>query len=138
MRALWTLAVAATAMISRRCGRYGTLVQSIRMVSCKGANVWRPQPRRFSTAAIGLDAAGRVAFLHVRSPFSTHDLIETLGALPLGISRMMYAEGGPEAQLYVRSGVREHERVGGYEAPSGGGDNRVAWPVPNVIGIVRR
>ena len=57
----------------------------------------------------------------------------------LGLSRMLYAEGGPEAQLYVRSGTVEHEWIGGYESTvSEDHDNRVAWPVPNVVGIARR
>lgn len=121
------------------CGRYGTLVQSIRMLSCKGENVWSQQPRRWSAAAIGTDGQGRVLFVHVRSPYSTHDLIDILKDLPLGLSRLMYAEGGPEAQLYVRSGGEEHEWVGGYESGfHEDDDNRVAWPVPNVVGIARR
>ncbi len=112
-------------------GKYGTLVQSIRMISCRGTNVWTQQPQRWSTAAIGRDARGRVLFIHARSPYSTHDLIDILLELPLGLERAMYVEGGPEAQLYVNSGGLEREWVGGDE-------NRRAWPVPNVIGIVRR
>jgi len=134
------------AIIDRDCedieklrDRYGSLVQSIRMISCKGKNVWSQQPRRWSTAAIGMDAQGRVLFVHVRSPYSTHDLIDILLALPLRIERALYAEGGPEAQLYVNSGGREHEWVGSYETGfNEDDDNHTAWPVPNVIGIARR
>ncbi len=119
--------------------KYGTLVQSIRMISCKGENVWSRQARRWSTAAIGTDALGRILFLHVRSPYSTHDLIDILKTLPLGLTRAMYAEGGPEAQLYVKSGAEEHEWVGSYETGlNEEDDNRIAWPVPNVVGIARR
>ena len=119
--------------------RYGTLVQSIRMISCRGANVWTQQPRRWSTAAIGRDTQGRVLFIHARAPYSTHDLIDILLELPLGIDRAMYVEGGPEAQLYVKSGGREHEWVGSYESGfNEDDDNHRAWPVPNVIGIARR
>jgi phosphodiester glycosidase len=133
-------------IIDRECddfealrGRYGTLVQSIRMLSCTGENVWSQQSRRWSAAAIGTDDRGRVLFVHVRSPYSVHDLIGILKDLPLGLSRMLYAEGGPEAQLYVRSGGEEHEWIGGYESGlSEDEDNRVAWPVPNVVGIARR
>jgi hypothetical protein len=48
----------------------------------------------------------------------------------------MYAEGGPAAQLYVRSGSVEHELVGMHEALLA--EENQAWPVPNVIGVVRR
>lgn len=119
--------------------RYGTLVQSIRMVSCKGRNVWSQQPRKWSTAALGTDAEGRVLFIHVRSPFSTHDLIEALLGLPIGLKRAMYVEGGPEAQLYVAAGGEELEVVGSYEIGLlQDDDNSRAWHVPNVIGIAKR
>jgi hypothetical protein len=138
--------LAAARIIDRECDDfdslkkgYGTLVQSIRMISCTGRNVWAQQPRRWSTAAIGTDGAGRILFIHVRSPYSTHDLINILKHLPIGIARAMYVEGGPEAQLYVRSRGGEHEFVGSYETAFLEGDgNSLAWPVPNVVGIVRR
>lgn len=119
--------------------RYGTLIQSIRMISCRGRNVWSQQPRRWSTAAIAVDGEGRVLFLHVRSPYSTHDLIDALRELPLGIERAMYVEGGPEAQLFVRSGGETLELVGSYETGFHENDgNTAAWPVPNVVAISRR
>jgi len=133
-------------MIDRACDDldqvsqgYGALVQSIRMVSCEGHNVWSPQPRRWSTAAVGVDRDGRVLFVHVRSPYVTHDLIEMLLALPLDLDRCMYVEGGPEAQLYVRDDAAEMELVGSFETGfMTNNDNAAAWPVPNVIGVVRR
>jgi hypothetical protein len=132
-------------MIDRDCDdldtlrpRYGTLVQSIRMVSCQRQNVWEQQARGWSTAAIGVDDAGRVLFIHARSRYTTHDLIEALLALPIGLERAMYAEGGPEAQLFVGQGRREYEFIGSLETGFNEGDlNPGAWPVPNVIGISR-
>lgn len=132
-------------MIDRDCddldslrSRYGTLVQSIRMVSCRRQNVWEQQARGWSTAAIGVDNAGRVLFIHARSRYTTHDLIDVLLALPIGLERAMYAEGGPEAQLFVGPGDREYEFVGSLETGFNEGDlNPGAWPVPNVIGISR-
>jgi hypothetical protein len=118
---------------------YRTLVQSIRMISCRGGNVWARQPRRWSTAAIAVDGEGRALFLHARSPYATHDLIEHLRQLPLGIDRAMYVEGGPEAQLYVRAGGEALELVGSYETGfNENDDNTAAWPVPNVVAISRR
>ena len=116
--------------------KFGTFVQSIRMISCKGANVWSQQPRKWSTASIGTDRQGRVLFIHVGSPYSTHDLINILRKLPLGISRAMYSEGGPQAQLYIRSGKKEHEFVGQFDLKLHDNINSpVFWPIPNVIGI---
>ena len=105
-------------LIDRECDdfntlsrKYGTLIQGIRMFSCKGINVWKHQPKKWSTAAIGIDREGRILFVHVRSPFSTHDLINILKDLPIGLSRAMYAEGGPEAQLYIQHGKKEYEFI---------------------------
>jgi hypothetical protein len=119
--------------------RYRSFVQSIRMVSCTGENTWKPQERRSSIAAIAIDTAGRILFLHCRTAYSTHDLIAGLLALPLQIARAMYAEGGGESQLFVQTGDFELERMGRIE----GGtlieiQDATAWPIPNVIGIVRR
>jgi hypothetical protein len=133
-------------MIDRDCddldalrGKYGTLIQNIRMLSCKGKNVWAQQPQRWSTAAVGTDRKGRVLFIHVRSPFTTHDLVNILMALPLELARAMYVEGGPEAQLFIGAGGRSEEFVGSYDIPfydSDYGDR--ARPVPNVIAVSRK
>jgi hypothetical protein len=133
-------------LIDRQCDgfdtwspKYGTLVQSIRMVSCKGKNVWTQQPKKWSIAAIGMDHDGRVLFIHVRSPYTVHDFINILLGLPLGLSRAMYVEGGPEAQLYVRNAEKEHEFVGSYETDFNENDhNPRAWAVPNVVAVVRK
>lgn len=112
---------------------YGALVQSIRMVSCTGRNVWAPQPKAWSTAAVGLDRRGRVLFIHARAAHTTHDLIESLLELPIDLKNAMYTEGGPEAQLYVRGGGEEMEFTGTIEGAASGSP-MLAWPVPNVIG----
>jgi hypothetical protein len=133
-------------IIDRQCDdfqfwkqKYGSLVQSIRMISCTGKNVWKPQARRWSTSAIGIDGQNRILFIHVRSHYSTHDLINILQKLPLNISRAMYTEGGPQAQLYINSGAREFEFTGSYEISSTQSNNQmIPWPLPNVVGISKR
>ncbi len=133
-------------IIDRQCDdfqfwqqKYGTLVQSIRMISCTGKNVWKMQPRRWSTSAIGIDAEGHILFIHVRALYSTHDLINILKKLPFNISRAMYTEGGPQAQLYINSGAKEFEFAGSYETGSAQNvEPAIAWPLPNVVGISRR
>ncbi len=141
-----SLDVPLVKIIDRQCedfdiwkSKYGTFAQSIRMISCKGKNVWSQQPKKWSTAAIGMDHKGRVLFIHVRSPFSTYDLINALMDLPIELSRAMYLEGGKEAQLYVQSGDQAYEFTGIYETGLDGSSQRdYAWSIPNVIGIVRR
>ena len=106
------------------------------MISCKGKNVWNQQPHRWSTAAIAVDAQDNIQFIHVRAPYSTYDLINILKKLPLGISRAMYTEGGPQAQLYINAANREFEFVGSYDTGANAvKEGSVSWPLPNVVGI---
>ena len=119
--------------------KYGDLVQSIRMISCTGENVWKQQQRRWSTAAIGIDGQDNILFIHVRSWYSTHDLINILKKLPLNISRAMYTEGGPQAQLYIKIGKKEFEFAGSYETSSNNAnESSISWPLPNVVGISKK
>ncbi|MFT5685303.1 MAG: hypothetical protein ACI8RZ_006253 [Myxococcota bacterium] len=116
--------------------QYQTLVQGIRMLSCTGSNVWSDQPRQWSHALIGQDTDGRLLFIHARSPWRTHDFVAMLQVLPLSLARLQYAEGGPEAQLFVRAGGREVELIGSYETDFyERDDNHRAWLVPNVIAV---
>jgi hypothetical protein len=133
----------AVQIIDRECqdfptlrSRYGTLVQSIRMVSCDGRNVWEPRQGAWSTAAIGLDKAGRLLFIHARAPHTTHDLIEVLLELPIALKNAMYVEGGSEAQLFVQAGGRTLEFAGSLEDDDAAAA-RITWPIPNAVGIER-
>ena len=137
--------LASVKIIDRECEdfsslrkQYTTLIQSIRMVSCKGENVWAPQKRIWSTAAVGIDQKERVLFIHVRSPYSTHELTNMLLQLPINLKRAMYVEGGADAQLYINTGKEEHEFIGSYSTGSREHDeNTFSRPIPNVLGLVR-
>jgi hypothetical protein len=118
--------------------RYGSQLQSIRMVSCDRQNVWAPDAKRWSTAAVGVDGHGRALFIHARSPWPVHDLVNALLALPIDLRRAMYLEGGPEAQLVVRAGGREVERLGAFEGSAEEGARGLAWEIPNAVVAVRR
>ncbi len=138
-----TTEVPLAKIIDRQCDdfkvwqkKYSAMIQSIRMISCTGENVWAQQPQKWSTAAIGVDDHDRVLFIHVGSPYSTHDLIDILKMLPLNISRAMYAEGGPQAQLYINIENHEHEFVGNYEIViQGDMKTLISRTIPNVVGI---
>lgn len=124
--------------LSKIHNRYGTLIQSIRMISCKGENVWKPQEKKWSIAAFGLDKQGRFLFIHVRSPYSAHDLINILLKLPLDLNRAMYAEGGVDAQMFVNSRKGMVDLRGNYWTGAGNtADLILSRPVPNVLGIAR-
>jgi hypothetical protein len=109
------------------------------MISCKGKNVWQQQPKKWSTVAIAVDKADRVLFIHVGSPYSTHDLINILQKLPLDIARAMYTEGGSQAQLYIKTGAHEYEFVGHSEIDFNNNANSLfSRPIPNAVGVSLR
>ena len=123
--------------LNAEMARYHTIIQSIRMISCEGRNVWRPQIKRWSTAAIATDEQGMVLFIQTEAAFSTHELINELLELPLNIERAMYVEGGPQAQLYVAAGGLTFE-FSGQISPYFLGRSRLSWPLPNVVGVSRK
>lgn len=132
-------------IIDRECddldsigSNYRTLVQSIRMISCRGRNVWQQQERRVATTAIGIDTRGHLMMIHIAKPLTTHDAIDLLMQLPLGLDRAMYSEGGTEAQLFVGAGGLDVELTGQHESLLDSGLSTPPIPVPNVIGISRR
>ncbi len=109
---------------------YGSFVQSIRMLSCEGKNVWQPSERRWSIAAVGLDNKGKLLFMHTSTPHSVSEFIDIIKKLPIGIERAMYMEGGSPAQLFIQSRSDTLEYTGNYAAS--------AQPLPNVLGIRKR
>jgi hypothetical protein len=119
---------------------YAAVAQNIRMIDCRRRNVWAPQPRKWSTACVGTDAQGRVLLIHTRAPHTTHDFVNLLLRLPLGLERLMYVEGGPEASLYVKVGGKAVvSEMGSFETGFLEDDTNLAfWPLPNVIAFSER
>jgi hypothetical protein len=118
---------------------YECVVQNLRLIKRPRENRWSPQERRWSETALGEDSSGRILLIHCTEPRSMHDLNEKLLALPIDLVCAQHLEGGPQAQLVFRKGAGGTELVGGREVrfektgtPSSG------WPVPSVLGIVRR
>jgi hypothetical protein len=120
--------------------KYDTLVQSYRMIDCAGASTWAQSTSKYSIAAVGTDNTGRVLLIHSRSPYSVHDLTAVLKALPLDLKRLMYASGGQEASLYLEPGTTAVvSTMGSYETGvTENDDNHQFWPIPNVLGVVRK
>jgi uncharacterized protein YigE (DUF2233 family) len=117
--------------------KYKSFVQSTRMISCNGRNVWSEQDSKWCTLAVGADAWGNILFLFTRTPHSVHDFIEALLSLPLSLKSAMYLEGGPEASLYLSTSKITVERYGAW----GGIENeslQFPLPIPNVIGLSKK
>jgi hypothetical protein len=118
--------------------RYRIVLQSIRMISCKGENLWKKSQRIWSMAALAVDKGGNVLFIHSRSPWDVHDFIEILKKMPLGVTRAMYLEGGPETSLGIAAGGVNKLILGRNETDFNENDRYWhAWALPNVIGVER-
>src|SRR5215510_11210167 len=115
---------------------YKSVVQNLRLVRRPGQNQWSQQARKWSEAALGEDALGRILFVFSRSPLSMHDLNRELLSGGIGLVAAQHLEGGPEAQLYLHVDGTELELFGSFETSFREDDkNPAAWPVPNVLGI---
>jgi hypothetical protein len=118
--------------------KYQTLIQGLRMVSCRQENVWEKQDKRWSIAAFGIDKTGNGLFIFTESPYSVQDFTNTLLSLPISLYNAMYLEGGPVATLYFSANRIEFEKIGSHETGlNGNGFPKIAHPIPNVIGIVK-
>jgi hypothetical protein len=115
---------------------YSSAVQNLRLIKRPARLRWAQQAQRWSEAALGEDASGRMLFIFSRSPYTMHDLCQELLHLGIALVAAQHLEGGPEAQLYVNLGGAAREWFGSYETSFRENDtNDRAWPIPNVIGI---
>ncbi|MEM7604844.1 MAG: phosphodiester glycosidase family protein, partial [Myxococcota bacterium] len=77
---------------------YRNVLQAYTLLDCQGRAVqWRS--KRYSSAAMGVDSAGRAVFFHSRTPYRMSDVSRMLAEPSLGLRGMIYLEGGPEASL---------------------------------------
>jgi uncharacterized protein YigE (DUF2233 family) len=111
---------------------YGSAVQSIRMLSCAGKNVWQESDKRHSIAAVATDKPGNLLFIQCTAPHSVHEFVNILRGLPILIDRAMYMEGGGPSQLFIRTAKDTMEFIGNF---STGGKSTVAAQLPNALGI---
>jgi len=115
---------------------YGSVVQNLRLIKRPGLNQWQQQDKKWSEAALGEDAQGRVLFIFCRLPFSMYELNQELLAAGIGIVAAQHLEGGPEAQLYFHVGGEEKEMFGSYETSLEKDDtDAISWPIPNALAV---
>lgn len=131
-------------IIDRQCqsfdelrGHYRSLLQGIRMISCQQKNTWEPGGEKWPIAAIGMTKTNRPLLVYARRPMTPHELGNTLLQLPLNLHNLMYLEGGPPAQFYLKAGKTEIDLTGSYSNAA-----QEAFPIrvaiPNVLGIVAK
>jgi hypothetical protein len=119
--------------------KYQTLVQNIRVISCRQENVWANKEQAWSMAVFGIDKSGNALFIFTEVPYSGHDLANALLSLPLSIFNALYLEGGFEANLFFSWNGVELERVGILQTLlQEDSPKAVPRPIPNVIGITKK
>lgn len=117
---------------------YQSVVQSYRMISNQGKNVWEQNDKSYSVASVGLDQEGRLLFIFSEQPRNIYDLNKILLKLPLGIQSCMFMEGGPTAGLYVDAGAESRSWQGVSESSLWSSKPGNYTKVPNVLGVAKR
>lgn len=114
--------------------RYRSILQSNRLLGCSGEALRWIDAKQYSAAAIGIDRAGRLVFIHARAAVTMSDLARAVASL--GMAGALFLEGGPEASLVVRGDKGELARVGSYETGFVENDeNKSFWWLPNVLAL---
>jgi Phosphodiester glycosidase len=113
---------------------YRSLVQNYRLLDCEAEGIGWKDPKKYSSAAVGLDERGWIVFLHSGDPCRTTDLGRWLAEAEWGLKAAHFVEGGPDATLYVRWQSGELEVVGSYQSMA----STRAREVPNVLGLIER
>ena len=115
---------------------YGIVVQNLRLVAGNRRNVWAISDKKWSEAALAIDSKGRLLFIFTRTPYTMREFNALLLGLPLDVTQAMHLEGGPEASLSIHAGGIDLDLSGSYETGfSPNDDNRMQWPIPNVLGV---
>jgi hypothetical protein len=114
-------------------GRYGTVVQSYRLLDCDGKAIAWADPKQYSAVAIGVDRDLRFVMIHARGAITMAELSRELAGHDL--AGALFLEGGPEASLVAGSLAL----IGSYETGFVENDaNDRWWVLPNVIGAEPR
>jgi hypothetical protein len=117
--------------------RYHSIVQSYRLLGCDGGPLPWKDPKQYSAAAIGIDRARRIVFLHARAAVTMAELSIELASHDL--VGALFLEGGPESSLVAKGSEGELAVVGSYETNFVENDGNTSfWELPNVIGLLPR
>ncbi|MDR2591527.1 MAG: phosphodiester glycosidase family protein [Chitinispirillales bacterium] len=131
--------IAPARIVDRQCDdfeavrpHYGSAVQSIRMLSCTGSNVWQESEKRWSIVSVATDKSGNVLLIQCTAPHSVYEFVNILRELPISIDRAMYMEGGGPSQMFIGTVKDTMEFIGDF---SSGGRPAGATQLPNVLGV---
>jgi len=116
--------------------QYRSLLQSIRMVSCHQKNTWQEGGNKWPIAALGMDKKGNLLMIFSTKALTPHVFTDLVLSLSISLFNLMYLEGGPPAQFYLKHGNHEIDLSGSYANPVTQDSLPIRTPIPNVIGII--
>lgn len=121
--------------------RYDIVVQNFRLFGPKKENLWPMDGPEHAVAAVGIDKAGKVYFLHCASSVNVYSFTTVLlSQAPevLNLRAAMYVEGGSQAALVVNSPGARHTWLGAHPADIFIDQTLRETPLPNVLGVRKK
>ncbi len=95
----------------RRLGKYRLVVQNYRMWNRSGVIQWPKNGPASSIAAAGKDGRGCILFIISQEALSAETFARYVRKFPLGVTRLMYLEGGSPTGLVLRMPADAKERA---------------------------
>jgi len=117
--------------------RYGTILQNLRLIKRPGENRWSPSEKVWSEAALAINDEGHALFVLSEAPVSMYEFNNYLMESDLNVVAAQHLEGGPPAQISIRTPSQRFQRVGLFETGFDevlDRDSAQAWELPSVIG----
>lgn len=120
---------------------YTSVLQSIRMLDGNGQPVaWKSRKyMRCSMGIIGQDKEGFIYLIFMRSPLKPNEMSLFLSKQALGLTGLMYLEGGPETSYVINHPNLKVEKMGCYVSRTWPRNNCTQFrKIPQVIGVKRK
>lgn len=97
----------------KRLDDYAIVVQNYRLMDSSGKVLWAPGGPMHSIAVVARDQKGRIAFILSQEPLTAERFAHYLKSFPLGLSTVMYVEGGAQAGLAIHLDSTKAEELAG-------------------------
>ena len=115
---------------------YRSLLQSIRMVTCRQENTWQRSNEKWPIAALGMTEDKQILMVFNQTPQTPHDFINLILSLKEPqIHNMMYLEGGPPAQLFFKGQNIMIDLAGSQKSQKSDQALGLRISIPNIIGV---
>lgn len=119
---------------------YASIAQGMRMIDCDGIPLsWNKNPQSCSQLIVCKDLIGNIYYIFTRSPYTHTEMIQFMMGFETKLVSAIYLEGGPQTSLLIDTDTHRIEKLGSFVSRTYPTDkNAEFWPLPNVIGIVKK